>query len=123
MSKQILIIDDEETILKAFALALSDSKHEIITTSSADAALRFFEEKNIDLVFLDLNMPVLNGVEVLKKIRQKSHSVPVCIVTAYMEGYQNDIDALDDEILKNVQFLRKPIGIHKIEQVVSEHLE
>lgn len=123
MGKQILVIADEATILKAFALALADAPYAVITTPSLDAALRFFDEKTIDLVFLDILLPNAEGIEVLKKIKTKNPFVPVCIISDHPEDFDEKLDFLDNKALTTIKFLQKPVSINQIEHVVLEQLE
>ncbi|NEU35435.1 response regulator, partial [bacterium LRH843] len=72
MRKQILLDDNQKKILKALTLALKDHQPEIITASSSKAALRFLEEKTIDLVILDLNISDEHSLSLIKEIRKNN---------------------------------------------------
>ncbi len=79
--KRILIVDDEERIVQTVKAYLDQEGFKTYTASDGEAALRAFEEKGPDLIVLDLMLPLLNGIEVTKKIRATSN-VPIIMLTA-----------------------------------------
>lgn len=76
----VLIIDDEINLLKSLAKLLEDEFH-IHTTPSGREGLMILDRHHISMVLLDLNMPLMNGVEVLEEIRKKDYNVKVVIMT------------------------------------------
>jgi excisionase family DNA binding protein len=82
----ILVIDDEPTIGQLFADSLEKGNWRVMVTSSSLEALELFGSKHFDLVFLDLVMPDLDGVEVFKRIREAGKNVPVVIITGYPDS-------------------------------------
>ena len=76
----ILIIDDEAQLLKSLAKLLDDEFH-IHTAPSGRDGLMILDKHHISMVLLDLNMPGMNGIEVLEKIKEKGYSVKVVIMT------------------------------------------
>ncbi|MCH9613807.1 MAG: hypothetical protein SP1CHLAM54_08160 [Chlamydiia bacterium] len=123
MGKQILILTNDQATLSAFSFVINEIPCEFFTTSSAKAAMRFFEEKTIDLVFLDLSIIGLKGIDLLKDIRTRSPIIPICILVPSTNGYETALDELEDPVLEHTQVLNKPLGIMQIKQVVSESLE
>jgi len=79
--KRILIVDDEEMIVKTVKAYLDREGFKTYTAADGEAALRAFEEKGPDLIVLDLMLPGVSGIEVTKKIRAQS-SVPIIMLTA-----------------------------------------
>ena len=79
--KRILVVDDEEMILRTVRAYLDREGFKTYTATDGEEALRAFEEKGPDLIVLDLMLPKLNGIEVTKRIRAKS-SVPIIMLTA-----------------------------------------
>ncbi len=70
MSKRILIIDDEEAVRRSFILAFEDIGFKVDTAESGERGLQMKKDSEYDLIFLDLNMPGMNGVDTLRQIRK-----------------------------------------------------
>ena len=78
-SKRILVIDDEDIILESFILALSDREFSVETTSTGEEGIEKMKEKIPDLIFLDLRMPGIDGIETLRQLRSINKDVHVYI--------------------------------------------
>lgn len=71
MPKRILIVDDDPNIRRLVALALTDdTPYEVSDVSSAEAALLHISRQPVDLLFTDLRMPGMNGIELIQRVRQ-----------------------------------------------------
>lgn len=81
-AKNIMAVDDEETILKLYQKILSEEGHKVVLAASGKEAMDILEHKTFDLIFLDLKLPDMDGIEILKRIREKMEWTPVIIVTA-----------------------------------------
>jgi DNA-binding response OmpR family regulator len=113
MSLRILIIDDEEHIRNVFSLALEKEGYKVFPTATGEEALSIFSKEKIDLIFLDLHMPGIDGIEVLKKIREKDKKVPIFIVTGFYMGYKDELKALEAFGL-DFELLIKPVDAEQI---------
>lgn len=83
MSQKILICDDEEGIRESLKLILGDH-YDLIATDSGEQCLECLEnDQGIGLVLLDIKMPKVNGLEVLKTIKEKNPEMNVIIITGY----------------------------------------
>lgn len=113
MKKRILVIDDDAGIRKSFTLALEDTGYEVVTVASGYDGLELHKEKRFNLIYLDLKMPVLDGVETLIRLREIDSVVPIYIVTAYHQEY---FERLQKAVENNISFelLQKPIDISQI---------
>lgn len=122
MTKRILVIDDDLAIRKAFILALDDMPYQVDTAESGEIGVEMTEKEKYDLVFLDLKMPGINGVETLREIRKTAKDVPVYIVTAFHKEF---FDKLKEAAEGGIDFelLSKPIGIEQIALVTRGVLE
>lgn len=122
MNKRILVIDDFADIRKMFCYALEDTPYEVDTAATGRKGVMLHKKNKYDLIFLDLNMPGMNGVEVLRKIRKFDKEVPICIVTAF---YQEFIEGLTDANNEGLEFdvTNKPITIKQIATIANETLE
>jgi DNA-binding response OmpR family regulator len=87
--RRILVVDDEENILELYRDELVEEGYEVELAMDGLEALRKFDSFRPDLVTLDVKMPGLDGLEVLRRIREKSASVPVLLLTAFGEFKQD----------------------------------
>ena len=81
---KILIVEDEEMIREGISDYLTDCGYETIQARDGEEALEQFSNHQVDLVLLDIQMPKLNGLEVLSEIRKNSQ-VPVLMLTAFQD--------------------------------------
>jgi two-component system response regulator HydG len=82
MSK-ILVIDDKELMRDSVATTLSRKGHSVVTVNGAKAALAKLTERSFDAVITDLQMPEMDGIELLAEIRRLDEQLPVVLMTAY----------------------------------------
>lgn len=80
----IMVVDDKEIMLKLIEANLSAENYQVVTADSGNDAIELFEKTRPDLVLLDIMLPDLNGISVLKIIRHYSN-VPVIMLTALSE--------------------------------------
>lgn len=85
MEKQvsILIIDDDEGMLKTLNYILVDKGYEVVACRSGSQALALFEKRTFDIALIDIRMPEMDGVAVLKAIKQLSPETAIMMITAY----------------------------------------
>ena len=84
MAMKILITEDDATIREGICAYLSEFGYEIIEACDGREALSKFESNKINLVILDIQIPFINGLDVLRRIREKSN-LPVLILTAFSD--------------------------------------
>jgi len=92
-SYRILVVDDEETIIRLYTRILEGSGHTVGVAKSGQEAIAQVQENKFDLVFLDLKLPDDEGIEILKKIKDKLEWAPVIIATAH-PSLKSSIDAI-----------------------------
>ena len=113
--KRILVVDDEESIQLLYREELEDEGYEVTSAMNGEEALKEFSENTPDLVVLDINMPGIDGIEVLRQMKQAKPGVPVILSSAYPE-YKQDLAswASDDYIVKsfNMDELKESIKRH-----------
>ncbi len=83
----VLAVDDEAGILRLIKLELSTQGFRVVTASSGEEALRTAEEQRPDIALLDIVMPEMTGLEVMRRLRERS-SIPVILLTA--KGSESD---------------------------------
>ena len=95
---KILVVEDDQFIREGISEYLSEFGYEIIQAKDGQEALINFNNNDINLVILDIQIPFLNGLEVLKEIRKKS-KLPVLMLTAFNdEEYKiNAFSSLADD--------------------------
>jgi two-component system alkaline phosphatase synthesis response regulator PhoP len=82
IGKKILVIEDEHHIAEGIKLNLSLSGHEVFLAENGRIGLKLFDEVRPDLIVVDLMMPEIDGVGVIKKIREKFERVPILVISA-----------------------------------------
>jgi excisionase family DNA binding protein len=82
----ILVVDDEEVVRSLFKGTLEELGHEVITTETADEGLEVAKQQDLDLVFLDLKMPGVDGAELFRQIKAIKPRLPVTIITGYPDS-------------------------------------
>ena len=122
MVKRVLVIDDFADIRRMFCYALEDTPYKVDTAASGTKGIVLHRKNKYDLIFLDLNMPGLNGVEVLHKIRRFDKEVPICIVTAFYQEFIEGLTLAHNEGLK-FEIINKPVSLKQIAVIASEALE
>lgn len=116
--KRILIGEDNRLIRQALIQALKREDFEFLEVEDGKQILENFEEYQPDLLILDIKMPGIDGIEVLKKIRTVNQQLPIMIITAY-KGLEKDPEIA----LGNISaFLIKPIDIEVLKAKVMEIL-
>ncbi len=85
---KLLVVDDEKNILKLYKAELEDEGYTVITANSGKEAIELFEKENPDLVTLDILMPDIDGIRVLRQMKEMRPNVPVIMLTAY--DYRDD---------------------------------
>lgn len=120
---KILTIDDESAVRDGFKLALEDNDDiEVFEAENGLQGVEQFKQHQPDLVFLDLKMPVMNGAEALKAIRDIDNDVPIYIVTAFAKEFFEELEAIRDTGMK-FDVAAKPLSLMQIEQIVNATLQ
>ena len=83
MSKKVLVVDDEVDFLEVIKLRLEANGYDVTTAQNGDYALKIINKEKISAVFLDILMPGMDGLEVLKRIRKIDANLPVYMITAF----------------------------------------
>ena len=87
--KRILVVDDEESIRELYRAELAEEGYEVELAGDGLQALRRLDAFRPDLVTLDVKMPGIDGIETLRRIRERNPTVPVVLVTAFGEFKQD----------------------------------
>ena len=103
--KRVLLIDDEEGIRKVMSIALRDSGYVVWTADSGEQGLEIYEKEQPALVLTDIKMPGMDGIGVLRRIKEMETDSEVIIITGHGE-MELAISALQ---LEASDFITKPI--------------
>ena len=115
MGIRILVADDDADIRMSLSERLRWLGHEVVDAADGRAALAAVEAHALDLAFLDVSMPRLNGIEALKLIRKRWPDLPVVVVTAY-GTIRLAVEAMKEGA---VDFITKPFEQGQIDQTVA----
>ncbi len=113
--KKILLVDDEENIRFIYGEEFLEEGYEVIAAKDGDEALALFASEQPDLVILDIQMPGINGVEVLRRMKTMKNDVPVILCSAYPEFKQNiGVWASEEYVVKssNLDLLKEAVRRH-----------
>ena len=101
---RILIVEDEPRIVAFLAKGLSDNGYDVVSVEDGPAGLARVAEGGIDLAILDLGLPGMDGLEVLRSLRARGDDLPVIILTAREDVVAGFDAGADDYIAKPVRF-------------------
>jgi CheY-like chemotaxis protein len=114
----ILIIDDDPAVRGAFSLILEDVGYEVREAENGLQGIEMAKESRPDLIFLDLRMPGIDGVETLRRLKLVDDSLNIYIITAFANEYMEQLKAAYDEGL-HFQIANKPLSSLQIKQIVG----
>ena len=114
--KTILLVDDDESIQLLYQEELKEAGYNVVSVYDGSEALAVFTRTAPDLVILDIQMPGLNGIEVLRQIKMVDSSVPVILNSAYQE-FKQDLGAWASD-----EYVVKSSDISELMAAVQKHL-
>ena len=115
VGKRILLVDDDPGARESIKLLLSIDRHTVIEAKNGREALEFFNQSLVDLVILDYFMPQMEGKQLAANIKLTSPTLPVLMVTAYLEKLVDSDNPAD-------LVLGKPIGLAELREAISKLL-
>ena len=117
--KNILVIDDESTVRALLKEIIMDMNYGFFEAARAEKGLKILEKEEISLVFLDIQLPNTNGLDILPKIKDLYPNTPVYLISAFHNM---------ERVIKNMNLkvdgsIPKPFDIYKINEIVESELE
>jgi len=112
---KILVVDDEKDFVSAIENYFVEEGYEMLKAYNGADALKIISEKQPWLVLLDIKMPGIDGIEVLKRVRKQFIGTKVIVITAYDEDNRKTVEDIGVE-----GFLSKPCGIGMLEDKIKE---
>ena len=115
MRIRVLLVDDEEDFVETLAQRLEVRDFEVATALSGAEALERLEEREIDVVILDLQMPGVDGIQVLRQIKERKPLIEVIMLT----GHATVQTAIDGMKLGAFDFLIKPTETEELLEKIA----
>lgn len=124
MSYNFLIVDDSAFIRTVFKKTLSESGldiDEIFEAGNGAEALELLARQRVDLIFLDVNMPVMDGLEFMEKLRSQTQFVQIPVIVVSTEGSRERKALLADKDV--VACLKKPFTAEQVREAITAALD
>jgi len=112
---KILVVDDDSHILKLYKLELEEDGYEVITASNGQEAMELFDSQEPNLVTLDILMPDIDGISLLRQMKEKKPRLPIIMSTAY--DYRDDFAVWASEA-----YLVKSADLSEMKEMISRLL-
>lgn len=118
MKKYFLVVDDEDLIRHSLSATFHDSEREVITAAARESAFKAISENRFDLCFLDMHLPDINGLEIMKMLRDVSPRTRIIMMTE---------SGITDTIMKEVRenahcLISKPFELEQVKALVGRVL-
>jgi two-component system nitrogen regulation response regulator NtrX len=110
MKTRVLVIDDEAGIRDHMRMILEYEGYECVVAALADEGIAAFEKESPDVVFLDVKMPGMDGIEALRRLRDISEQVPIVMIS----GHASIQTAVEATKLGAFDFIEKPFGTERV---------
>lgn len=118
MAKSILVVDDEAAVTLSLEGFFQHKEYEVLKAFDGDQALRLIEQNRPSVVILDLQMPRVNGVAVLEKIRSDYPEIKTLVITGFSSEYEEQLQRLKVE-----KVWVKPVSLTDLTRAVESLLE
>jgi len=121
MGKKILIAEDSSVILNLTKKILMQQNFEIVTVKNGNAVLEKLDNESFDLILMDINMPLLDGMETTRRIREMKNSsisnLPIFAITGNAENYSID----EFKAVGINEYLQKPLDFDRLVTLVNQY--
>ncbi len=119
IKKQVLVVDDEESIRMLFSSVFTAKGYTVFTAESAEAALKILEKETILVMFLDLNLPGMNGVDLCREVMTFN---PMTIAYA-ITGYASHFELSNCKDAGFEDYYKKPVSLKAILDTTNRAFE
>ena len=117
-TKRVLIVDDEDVVCQSYERVLSDAGYQVRSAMNGKQALQEVQKDRPDLVLTDLRMPVMDGLTIIRYLRESEPEVRVIVVT----GYPSEESAEEAAKLGVEEYLTKPLSPANLRRAATEAL-
>jgi len=122
-NSKILVVEDDSFLLQMYATKLKTEEYKVFTASTGGEALRLVEKEDIDLILLDLNLPEVDGFNVLEELKSNSKTkhIPVLVLTNFSqkEDINRCLDLGAEDFLIKAHFVPSEV-IEKIKKILKK---
>ncbi len=115
-NKNMLYIEDDIDVLNNISAVMQNYFNNVHIASNAEVGFDIYSSKSIDLLIVDIELPGINGIEFIKKIRQMNNSIPIVVISAYT----NTDYLLESVELKIDKYIVKPFTSKKISTLLEK---
>jgi len=116
--KRVLVVDDDEVLRNMLIDTLSSLDYLPVAAEDGEKAWQILQQEHFDLIITDIKMPCMDGISLMKKIKEKELKTPVIMITAYSIAYPED-----KALTKGADgYLAKPFRIEKIDELMRNLL-
>lgn len=117
----ILVVDDDMSTRTIFEKVLRKKGYDVITTDRGEKAVTLVEEEGIDIIFMDMKLPTINGLETYLQIKKKDPNAAVILIT----GFAKDMSDIIDEALISscISCMNKPVDMWQVLETVENILQ
>lgn len=112
----ILVIDDDESILRLLAKFLKSEGHCVVTEINGSDAIETFKKEKFDLVITDMYMPDLDGLDIIRNIKDINQNIPIIVLTA-AGSITNVVQSLK---LGAFNYMTKPVNINEVREIIQK---
>lgn len=118
-AKKILVVDDEQGVLDYFSRILTEPEYEMHGATGGQEALDKLGENGFDMLILDLVMPGMDGMEVLRKVREVNQNLLVLVITGY-PSEETTRESLDRGC---IDYIHKPFDHEEVKHLIKDAFE
>jgi DNA-binding NtrC family response regulator len=114
--KPILVVDDEAIVRESIRDWLKDAGYQVSLAESGEEALKLIQKEDFSMMILDLRLPGMNGIDVLKKVKTLKPNIKSIVITAYPTMLTQE----EASKLGAIDYLVKPVIPDKLEELIRE---
>ena len=116
-TQKILLVDDDPSLAELFKESLEDLSFQVILASDGIEALKILDKTAIDCLITDIDMPNMNGVELVKALQERGDEVPVFIITGYLDTPREMLNTFKPRAI-----IFKPFDFEEASILVKNHM-
>lgn len=113
---KILIVDDDLSILRLYKEELEDEGYSVVTATNGQEAIKQFEKEKPDLVSLDIQLPDIDGIKLLRQMKEKRPRMPIIMSTAF--DYRDDFSVWASEA-----YIVKSADLSELKSTIKKLME